>query len=89
VAMLSSPLTAYSWEGIFYTSAVLGFLWTFVSMLYGASDPESHKYISAVERQYIVDNRQVLAPRAYVSMRYKAHDDEDHATLEQKGFKSC
>ncbi|XP_068633115.1 putative inorganic phosphate cotransporter [Battus philenor] len=44
---------AWGWQGIFYTNAVLGLLWTAAYLAFGSESPERSKIISKEELKYI------------------------------------
>ena len=63
-AMLSSPSlkAAYGWPSIFYLSGIFGFVWLAAFAFLASRSPETHKFISAAEREHIVESRlQILS----------------------------
>ncbi|KAL1140252.1 hypothetical protein AAG570_000184, partial [Ranatra chinensis] len=41
------------WPSIFYISATLGFVWVILYALFGADSPDTHRYISQEEKEFI------------------------------------
>jgi len=56
---LAGYLASYSnigWEGMFYTTGGIGFLWTFLWIWVGASSPSTHFLVSDREKNYIEES---------------------------------
>lgn len=72
--MVAYPLTAwivlhFSWQMVFYSNAVLGFVWAAIWLWYATDTPETHPCISPEERRYITSN---LAPKPLAPLPLRA-----------------
>jgi ACS family glucarate transporter-like MFS transporter len=68
------PLTTWivlhsSWQMVFYTNAVLGFVWAAAWLWYATDAPDTHPRISQAERHYIAAN---LLPKPAVPLPLRA-----------------
>jgi len=43
------------WGSVFYIFGLVGIVWSVMMMLLNADTPQTHKFISVTERDYIVD----------------------------------
>ncbi|MCS6925391.1 MAG: MFS transporter [Candidatus Binatia bacterium] len=72
--MVAYPLTAwivlhFSWPMVFYSNAILGFVWAAIWLWYATDTPETHPRISQEERRYITSN---LAPKPQAPLPLRA-----------------
>ncbi|CAM1325282.1 SLC17A6 (predicted) [Pycnogonum litorale] len=47
----------FGWEFMFYTSGLIGAVWTILWLVFASDAPEDNRFISHSEREYIVENR--------------------------------
>jgi ACS family sodium-dependent inorganic phosphate cotransporter len=72
--VIAFPLTtgiviAWGWPFAFYVYGIAGFVWLLFWMAFGADSPETHRTISAAEREYIVAERRL--PEAHEGVPWR------------------